>query len=317
MLHIAYIFPKDLYQTKMSPGRKMYGEAVDRLDDCKVTLTGPGWWKSNDIAKALPEIEKSHGKVDAIWCYKTDEVTGLRHVGIPRIFVFNEANNEEKTRADIADAAATHCVFHHYNDHITWSHRLVDEGISSSLQNHCAPGNPFADLAPWEQRPTKCLLTGVISFYVYPLRLKYEGLLRDRDLDGYGLPHPGYRIGGSSAIRSQYETYMVSLARAKIALCCTSRYKYPLAKLFEAAASGCVIATDKPECPIFEQALWPWCIQIDPTWDRKQIADHINSFSDETLKNYAYHTLRTAREVFTMEGWATKFTDTIRKKINE
>jgi len=317
MLHIAYIFPKDLYQTKMSPGRKMYGEAVDRLDDAKVTVTGPGWWKSNDIRESLPEIEREHGPVDALWCYKTENVTGLRDLDIPRVFVFNEANDEEKTRKDINDASATHCVFHHYGDHVRWVHVLADEGVSASLQNHCAPGNPFADTSPWEQRPTKCLLTGAIGFHVYPLRFKYESLLRNRDLDGYGLPHPGYRIGGSQAIRSQYESYMMSMARAKIALCCTSRYKYPLAKLFEAAASGCVIATDKPECPMFEQSLWPWCIQIDSSWTSGETAECINSFPDETLKTMAYHTLRTAREVFTMEGWARKFTDTVRKKINE
>jgi len=295
----------------------MYGQAVGDLDDVKVTVTGPGWWHNDDIDKSLPEIEKEHGKVDALWCYKTENVKGLDSVGIPRLFVFNEANDDEKTLTDIGDSAATHCVFHHYGDHVNWGHRLVDRGIGSSLQNHCSPGNPFADQAPWERRPTRCLLTGAVSFYVYPLRFKYESLLRDRKLDGYGLPHPGYRIGGSQAIRSQYETYMMTMARAKVALCCTSRYKYPLAKLFEAAASGCVIATDKPECPIFEQAVWPWCIQVDPKLSGPEIADQINSYSDETLKNCAYHTLRTAREVFTMKSWATKFTNTVRKQINE
>ena len=319
MLHIAYIFPKSLYETKMSPGRRMYGDAVDRLEDVKVTVTGPGWddWASDDITKSLPSIEKKHGDVDTIWAYKSDAVSGIDKLGKPVFTVFNEANDEAKTEKDLAATKANHCVFHHYGDHVRWSNELADRGISASLQNHCSPYNPFADEMDWDKKQNDCLLTGAVSLYVYPLRVKYQTGLRSKEINGYAIPHPGYRIGGSQQIRSQYESYMMQLSRARISLCCTSRYKYPLAKLFESAASGCVICTDKPECPIFEQSIWPYCIQIDPDWEVDRIAEEIKSYNENALYDMAFHTLRMAREVFTMEGWARKFTATIRKKLND
>ena len=237
MTDIVYVTPKKLYESKMSVGRRLYVESLSHAG-CSVRVTGPGWedWPaSNDVRDWLVQHDPL-----AIIAYKTENVMGLEHVNCPVACIFNEANDRKKTLDDIEAAKATDVFFHHAGDYALWLSELSRMGIRCHLIHHCAPENPNGNRS-YSDRPIDIGLCGVISREIYPIRTSFakSGICTVR-------PHPGYRI---TNVMGQYEDYMDWLSQVKVLICCSSRYKYPLAKIHEGLAAGCTVISDAPLCP--------------------------------------------------------------------
>jgi hypothetical protein len=293
-LRINYLTPEAMWTRKMSIGRRLYVEHVARVENVGVFHE--------------PDFD-----ADVLWCYKT-EGFGVDEFDGPKVIVFNEANDPAKTLSDIAGADATHVIFHHPSDYWEWQADLSQMGITSSTQPHAG----FIGCSPdkWNSRDIKCLMTGVSSAEVYPLRYRYETALR-HGLNGMRLPHPGYRLSDERQLKSQYAHYVSMLRRSKISLCCTSIFNYPLAKLYESAAAGCVIATDKPDCPEFCRKLWPYCIQLRSDMQCDEIVEVVNSYSDDGLRFMAEETFKAWKENFTPSHWVKSFLEQVRERVTK
>lgn len=244
MASILYLTPKSLYDSKMSIGRRLY---VQSLSDagCRVTITGPGWdgWNGN-LGKWLDQQRVYHEPdPDVIIAYKTEGIPDVGKHGIPVACIFNEANDYGKTIDDLHATQATDVFFHHAGDYAAWMPELSRMGKQCHLIYHCAQENPFA-LNEFEKRPIKFGIAGVLSREIYPVRDAFarSGICRVRK-------HPGYRIAD---VQAQYLDYQKWLSDVQVLICCTSKYQYPLAKITEGLAAGCLVVSDMPNCPFLK-----------------------------------------------------------------
>lgn len=295
-MNILSLFPKQLYDTKMSPGRTLYLNHVGLTN--KVVWSGHGWDNWSDRESAVCNVSRiqdsENCRFDAIVMYKQGGVSGLEHVDISKIVIFNEAHDDEMFRRD--SEGADIIVFHHYGDMIRT--RPPDNRPVLSW-SHAAPVT--VDV-PWEERNRHMVYSGCTAESVYPVRTKIRRAVNGMDV--LDIPHPGYRMPNRASVIGQYVSYLKSLSSAKISICCTSIHEYPLAKLIESAMCGCVVATDMPNCPGFEKFLWPHCIQIKREQTEEEIRRVIASYSDDQLREMGAAARDAAKKHFSYDRWS-------------
>jgi hypothetical protein len=86
----------------------------------------------------------------------------------------------------------------------------------------------------------RCLLSGMISPSVYPLRTRIHQQ-RSTIPSLVWEKHPGYHRNGTNTPK-----YLKTLSRFKVAICTSSIYGYSVRKIIEATACGCRVITDLP-----------------------------------------------------------------------
>lgn len=312
-MKILYLFPRKLYHAKMSRGRVLYGEAVARQPGVELRVSGEGWpdWRDADTVSA--NLERWGWAPDLIWSYKAESLRGLDRYPCRKLVCFNEAW-APKTLEEIRAADADVIVFHHAGDIPQWRF-LEAEGVKLVHLLHCADHETFAPSGmPLASRTTACLLSGVQSPEIYPLRARFAKLLRSGAIPGVIRPHPGYRLETEAANVQQYRDYAGQLRTARISLCCSSRHRYPLAKYVEAMAAGCAVVGDMPDDPEFRETLGRHILQVDPSWPDARIAAFINDWlarPDELAVIAAAGQAMAIRE-FTTDRYAERLLDAIR-----
>lgn len=249
----------------MSIGRVLYGNALGRLGNVQLIWGGVGW-DGYDCGKA---VQENLGDLDAVWVYKGEGLKGLEEVPV-RVVTFNEAN-DEKTIAEIDQAKANLVVFHHENDIGRWQ---LDCRVA-----HILHGAEYGSTQPDK---SGCLVAGVVSKEIYPLRARMFELVRSGRLDGRIRKHPGYRLRSHKDCQRQYKCYIDDLNAAKILLTCTSVYKYSLAKIVEAMALGTVVISDMPEDSRFRDSLGRAIVEVPSEASEECIVGTVNGL----LKNH-------------------------------
>lgn len=305
-MKILYLYAKHWYDRKMSIGRWLYGQAVANHPGVELRVSGVGWdgWQAS--APVSHNILRMDWIPDLIWVYKPQEYAGLASIKIPRVMAFNEANDVKKTSEEIEAADPTKIIFHHQNDIPRWE-LLRGVGVDLIHLPHCAPCDLFAP----SKKTIDCLSSGVQSPSIYPIRHQLHGLVQTGQIPGVIRKHPGYRLNGHEQIAIQYGDYANQLAQTKIALCCTSIHKYFLAKLVEAAAAGCVIATDMPHDPIFQEYFGHGVIEMTGDVNRDRAA--ILSMLDDPLaiEEIGERNRQIALGMFDMKDYARRFVEAV------
>jgi hypothetical protein len=306
-MRILYLFPRQLHATKMSPGRRLYGDALARQPGVSLTWSGIGW-PGYDPAKTVTE---NCGPADAAIVYKGEGLRGLDEIPV-RVCCFNEANHE-KTLQEVHDAHANLVVFHHGNDIPRWT---FPPYVRTAHILHCA--DPV-DGPPIANRPIPVLLTGVTSPEVYPLRNRFAQLIRTGKIPGVIRRHPGNRLKSHDRCQQQYADYRQQLAQAKIVLCCSSSYRYPLAKFVEAFASGAAVIGDMPDDRLFQDTLGKYLIQIHPNTPDPTITATVKHWlkpnNAEELQQRAHAGYEMVRGQFTTDHYARRLLDEIEKPL--
>lgn len=267
-MKVLYLYARRWWDTKMSIGRILYGEAVARHPDVELRFSGVGWPGWGDNASVTKNIADSMFVPDWIWVYKGEDYPTLRECPIPKLVTFNEAN-AQKTLAEIEAADATLVGFHHENDAPRWQHF----GRRTFTLPHCCDVDELA--GPLSERPIECLATGVRADRVYPLRGRMMDAIITGRLRGTVRKHPGYRLASNETIRQQHADYLAQLRSAKIALCCSSIHRYALAKYTEAAAAGCLVIGDMPDDSVFRDTLGKFIVDIPANSCAEEIADTV------------------------------------------
>jgi hypothetical protein len=296
-MNILSLFPKHLYDTKMSPGRTLYLEHVGKLHN--VIWSGDGWpsWHSdlpaNENIDWIEEWEEC--KFDAVIVYKGSDLIAMDKVKTPKFVIFNEAHDQAMLTRELTEANADVAVFHHESDYVEYRNVI---GSTAATWCHAAPVTPEV---AWEDRKNYVITTGCTAEKIYPVRCRAA-----RAMASFSdtLRHPGYRLPDRKAVVIQYASYLRALSNSKISICCSSVYKYPLAKLFESAMCGCVIATDLPACSKFEELLWPHCIQLSDEMTEESMKVHIRSYSDDELREMGRKSREIAMKHFSYDQWA-------------
>lgn len=314
-MKIISLFPKRLYDSKMSPGRTMYLNWFGAINGFQTIWSGNGWKNYNESESVLANVERlessNEGKCDAIIVYKGADLRDIAGCDRRRFIIFNEANSEAVVNKEIGEAAATDVVFHHNSDFEAWDPVLRRRGVRSHSWCHAAP--PLTVETSWEDRIYDVIVSGCLAKSIYPLRAAAsdavaEGFFRSPHI----IRHPGYRLASRWEIAKQYSRYLELLSKSEVAICCTSIYKYPLAKLFEAAMCGCCVATDLPICPQFEEIMWPHCIQLRADMTPEEVAYTISTYSNAEKKERGRKLSELAMEHFSYDRWAACLTSAIR-----
>lgn len=304
MLKILYLFPRRFFERKMSVGRAMYGEAVSQQEGVSLQVWGHGW-DGYDVDKSLADNIAARGQhYDIAWIYKPDMLMNVAGCKIPKVCCYNEAwpDTPERAIGEVRENGIDLVVYHHQNDG-----HLFD-GVRAVHIPHSAPGILHCP-TPISQRPIDCVLTGVQHPYIYPTRALFRGLLETGDLYGVIREHPGYRLPSRNRVLSQYRDYCDSLQQAKISLCCTSRYKYLLAKIVESMMAGCVVVTDAADDDIYRQHVRPYVLEVDRSWNSEQIGAEVKRLLADQDRMQWMATMGRASAIsnFSMENYASRF----------
>lgn len=290
-MNILYYFPRDLYERKMSLGRVLYGNAVAEFEPVvDLRVWGPGW-DGFDNSLTLGENVRRHfvdsWQPNVLWSYKlAGHHPGLGDLKVDRsVLCFNEAWDSDKTWPDIDAAKATHVVFHHEPDFRLWENLLQSRRIVPVKILHCVDPDYFRSVERTETmgyRNIPAIVTGVLARDIYPLRYAFAEEIRMGHIPGRVRNHPGYRLDSLKSCQHQYLQYTGDLAHARVSLCCTSRHRYPLAKIVESMAAGCLVVTDYPEDTEWLDRLREFVIPVDAWQDRATLSRIVN----KTLKDF-------------------------------
>jgi hypothetical protein len=256
-MRILYLFAKRWYDTKMSMGRWLYGQALASHPDVDLKVWGVGWpaydaklTVAQNIKQNLPHYleQNSHQrqwKPTHVWVYKGEDYIDLPELLLPKLIVFNEAYDAQATRREMGYVRPTHVVFHHENDYQRWR---LDIPFASHMP-HAAPQCEI--IPPIVDRQIPCLVTGNLNKNFYPLRNRFSWLVRLQMIPGQIYAHPGYRLTDHTSVARQYSAYQQQLLNARLGLGCSSVMKYSLARFVELAMAGTVPVTDHPDDSAF------------------------------------------------------------------
>jgi hypothetical protein len=317
-LRIAALCSKKYWVSKMSRCRFEYFRAVAAHEDVQMTITGPGfpgWDNTKSVAHNLAE----YGDFDVAWAYNPQDMIGFEDLLCLKTVSFNESWWEKDLAALICKHRGVGLVICHHGNDVP---RFTKFGLRTVHIPHCANPDVFYGGVPLAERKTDCLLTGVFSPQVYPLRSKYLEAIQNYGLKSEIRPHPGYRMTSESACDAQYQDYANALREAKISLCCTSKHKYSLAKIIESAMAGCIVVVDTPDDEIFQQYLAPHCWIVHPELDAKDLAENLISRIPQSKSGWEelhgqQENLRLAALArFTTDHYAMRFVQACRDAIS-
>ncbi len=310
-MRILYLCRRYYWDHKMSRGARFHApKAVARQPGVEMRFSGEGWPEWDATQSCTENFARWSWRPDWLWCYKPEDHIGVAQSLPLKVVTYNEAWwPDRKALAEVRAMRADLVVCHHEND----LPQFAEHAGEVVHVPHGAEAEIFyvpADVI----RPVDCLVSGVISDEIYPVRGRLKKLVETGKLSGQIRKHPGYRLQGEDKCEHQCREYALALGTAKIALCCTSRYKYALAKLFEAALAGCAVATDMPDDSVFVESLGRHVIEIDERWTDSQIVGCLQSHlaDPDALRDQAAAGQAVALEHFTMDRYAEKLLGALR-----
>lgn len=293
-MNILYLFPKQLWETKMSPGRRHYAMALS--DYAEVTVSGAGWPGWNTTVSVRVNLKRLGLKPDVIWAYKPETTPGVTERDCPLFVCYNECwpHIPGKALKEVQDCAADLVIHHHANDAACF------DGFRGIVRNipHAAH-DMFYSGQSHRMRVSHCLSSGVQSPEIYPVRHRLNTLVKSGNLPGIIRNHPGYRLHGLTECDTQTFRYANTLANSRVSLCCASKYHYMLAKIIESAMSGCLVVTDAPDDPAFE-LLRPHVLVVQDGESDESIVERIMAADTQKL---GFAAQQVAREHFSMQNY--------------
>jgi hypothetical protein len=232
-----------------------------------VLLTGPGWTGWDDSASLRDNLESCGRTIRAILWYKPERCVEPGEHPCPATVCYNEAWWPDwRAARECVASRVERVVCHHMEDLPRMqAPPEVLGGHAYKLYHlpHAADSAAFARHSRlWSERDIPCLVWGALSPEFYPLRCRFAKMVRSGFVPGQVLNHPGYRLANLEACDRQKERYAAMLGRTKLALVCSSIYRYGLAKYVEAAAAGCCVVGDAP--PDFAETIGQGMVGIDP-----------------------------------------------------
>lgn len=324
-MKILVLYPKLLWEKRQSASRRHDIEALGNRCDVILKMSGQGWPDWDNSLTALENVIKIMPDCDTVYTYKLKGNAGLE---IPPVidakglssgfFVTqrfqecwepNKAWGPTKKISDfILSEGVDLAILSHANDRKRLR-KAEKNGVQVAVIPIAAKSAIFAEAAkPWNERDIDILLTGNIGSRHYPLRVRYEKLITLGKLPGKCHIHkrPGSWAADINDADAKVKEFASVLGRAKISLCCSSKYKYPLAKYVESAMAGCCVVGDMPEDPPdeYRQFVRP----IKTWWSDRRMAKQISKYLEEAdSQAYAERGQEIVLDSLTWEKWAEKF----------
>ena len=305
MIKLLFLCNKKYWDNKMSRVRFHSVDAIFRHKNIIGVKDGKGFdgWidAEHSVRKHSPDI---------IFWYKPLEINGYENISIPKIISYNEMYDVEGTKKEILKSKSNIVICHLEND----IKKYKNTNFNLYKIPHCIEKTIFKDYK--ENKKYDVLLAGVISKDVYPLRYKFQKIIKDnllKNLNTKILSHPGYRIKN---VDEQVIRYAKELNKSKLVLSCSSIYKYALAKYVEVPACGSLLLADLPDeqNDFFKNLIIP----INISMSEKEIVEIINFWvkSDDEREKKIKLNYKLIMENYTQEYYSEKFYKIIKNYLN-
>jgi glycosyltransferase involved in cell wall biosynthesis len=312
-LKVVWLCDRRYHETKMSRCRFEYARAIQRHPDVECLFTGPGIMGYDDGLSVSENLKRLQFAPEIVLAYKPLDMVQFRELKAIKTIAFNECYWSNDQAAKEAMQAGVDFVICHHRCDLPRFHKFNLDVIHIP---HAVNPTVFTAGDKASERQIPLLVTGELSEDIYPLRTRVANLVRCKMLPGKVRRHPGYKLGSVLECEQQYANYAEALRSAKIVFVCGSKYKLPLAKYFEAFASGSLVMGDLPDDSVFQRAFSEWLVQFDMTSPPEEIIKSVNWFLShpEAMDRLAAGGCRAA-QAFTTTEYAEKFVDKCRKTL--
>lgn len=251
-MKILLVIHRHWWERKCPPFWPDQVDALQAVPGVTVQVSGPKWpdW---ELDKSLRHnVEKIAPDTDVLYLwrpYGAAEFCGVlgAEEKLPWLKVSGYQDAPQKG-AEEAKRVGLDLLFYH--DH--WDRQFFDGCRIRSVYLPLAVNLPL--FAGWDrtqtERKTPVLLTGNQAPDTYPLRLKFNSIIRQRLVPGSIRKPSGYRMHSLRAIREEQQAYATQLVNSRISLVSTCPHiPLTLRKYFESMAAGCVLVGDMPHSP--------------------------------------------------------------------
>jgi hypothetical protein len=320
-IKISHLCGKNYWTRKMSRCRFEYAKAVAARPDVEMLFTGPGFEGYDGDASVGENLKRMGFEPQVAWGYKCHEMSGFADLKAMKVCCYNESWWPDNRAAnECIEQEINLIVCHHYNDIPRFDLASVNADVIHIP--HAANPVIFRGDVKTVNRPFGCLLTGAIDKDIYPLRWNMDRAILMGNLPGSKIRrHPGYRLQSEAACDQQFADYALALKSVKVSLCCTSKYRYFLAKIVESIMAGCIVVTDWPDDPEFDEYLAEHCVLVDSKAAPAEIVDRINSELPGLWgKCEKEHQMQAAGQAaalkhFSTERYAARFIKAVRERL--
>ena len=241
-MKLLFLVNKTLYNTKMSRVRFHGINALSKKTS--VAIWGRGW-KGYDNNLTVEQNLDKKDKYDAVIAYKPLELKDFKNIKPLKCLRYNEMYNIELTLKEIRESGAQLVICHHMNNYEQYRKKNIPK-VKFVYVGHGAEKTIFRNYNL--KKEYDITLIGVLSKKNYPLRDKFLKLMPilKKKYKCHIHSHPGYRLKDAHTDKYLID-YAKTIAKSKIVLSCSSKFKYRLGKYVEVPMCQTVLCADKPD----------------------------------------------------------------------
>ena len=276
-LNILYLVNRRYFLKKLARERFLSMDAIGRIADVK--YWGIGWDGYNQSLSVSENLKTLDTVFDIVIAYKPLEMKGFKNISYPKCLRYNEMWDTRWTLREIGESGCNLVICHHLNDCNRYKSMNIN-GVSFIYIGHCIEPAVFKDYKL--QKKYDLMLGGHVSQRHYPLRARLRNILigLERRYRIYIHPHPGYDLKDAHTNKYLIE-FAQRINESRIAVTCSSKYRYRLGKYVEIPACNTVIAADLPHDNADD---YNYMIQLDNTMSDGQIRDKLIQYLENTDK---------------------------------
>lgn len=251
-MKVLLVVHKNWFEWKCPPFWPEQYHAICAHPEVTMKVTGPRWdgWVQDytlrrNIERLMPDADvvylwRPFGIVE--FCGITGADAELKQLKVSAY--------QDDPRNGVIEARRAKLDLLFYHDH--WDRQFFQDcGIRSVYLPLAVNLDLFnAWTRPVHQRKIPVILTGNVQRTTYPLRARYNKLLRQGMIPGHIRKTPGYRMQNLNSVMREQRQYASMLLNSKISIVSTCPHiPLTLRKYFESMAAGCAIIGDVPHSP--------------------------------------------------------------------
>lgn len=217
----------------------------------KSHITGPRWQDWVREQSLQENVDNLMPDADVVFIWRPFGIVEFGRIKdgqqkLKQLKVSAYQDNPIRNRKEAVDANLDLLFYHDL-----WDRQFFEPCGIRSVYNPLAIHLPLYNrwIKPQSNRTIPVLLAGNLHSSIYPLRGKFESLIRHKQIPGRLRNNLQYRYTSRAKVNQEQGRYATLLCDSQIALVSTAAPKYgPLLfrKYLEAMAAGCVVVADFP-----------------------------------------------------------------------
>lgn len=310
---LLYVINFKYYLFKMSRIRIWIIKSFYKLHNISLFITGLHWYNYNNSKTLLENINSMGITPDYIIWYKPLEYD-CSGIHCCKCIIYNEMWDVSYTTNEILKSNSNIIICHHLKDYDFYKGHLKQySNIKCLYIPHHSNPRIFYNMN--YTRHIDILISGITTDQHYPLKSRLVTIIQKyknsilKNYTIYHHIHPGYQDTIAFDDNNQ-KTYNKLINQSKICICCSSKYKYRLAKYIEIPMSGGIICGDIPYKD--NETFSKFIIEVNMNMSDLQIAQLLhNHLSNQALLKKKQTLGETWAKQYTLDKYATLFYNNI------